>query len=104
MKFKVKKGDDVIVITGKDKGKTGKVLNVNPSEARVLVQGINVMTRHRKASAGNPGGIEQAEAPIHISNVSHIDPKSKKPARVGYAMVGERKVRKTKKSGEVIDR
>ena len=104
MKFKVKKGDDVIVITGRDKGKTGKILSVNPTEARVLVQGINVMTKHRKPSAGNAGGIEQVETPIHISNVSHIDPKSKKPARVGYAMEGDRKVRKTKKSGEVIDR
>ena len=86
MKSKIKKGDQVVVITGRDKGQTGQVLSVQPADQRVTVQGINMVTRHRRATQTNPGGIERMEASIHISNVALIDPESNKPARVGYAI------------------
>ena len=103
-KLKIKKGDKVVVITGKDKGKTGEVLRVMPKDARLIVQGVNMVKRHTKPAMGNPGGIVEKEATIHISNVAHIDPKSNKPTRVGYkALQDGRKVRVAKRSGEVLD-
>lgn len=104
-KLKIKKGDEVVVVTGKDKGKKGSVLRVIPSEQRVLVQGVNMVKRHTRASAAGPAGIHEKEAPIHISNVAHVDPKGGKPTRVGYKFIaGGRKVRFARRSGEVIDR
>lgn len=102
-KFKIKKGDNVIVITGKDKGKTGTVQSVNLKEARVIVEGINMVTKHTKQSATSQGGIETKAAAIHVSNVAHIDPKSKKATRVGYKIEGETRSRISRKSGEAID-
>jgi large subunit ribosomal protein L24 len=104
MKFKIKKGDKVVVITGRDKGKSGEVLRVLRDEDRVLVQGVNMIKRHTKPSAGQTGGIVEKEAAIHISNVAHIDPKTRKPTRVGYKILEDgRKVRFAKRSGEVLD-
>jgi large subunit ribosomal protein L24 len=103
-KFKIKKGDRVVVITGSDKGKTGEVLRVLRAESRVLVQGVNMIKRHTRPSPGEPGGIVEKEAPVHISNVAHIDPKTDRPTRVGFKVVdGDRKVRFARRSGEVID-
>ncbi|HLF59083.1 MAG TPA: 50S ribosomal protein L24 [Alphaproteobacteria bacterium] len=104
-KLKIKKGDKVIVISGRDKGKSGNVLRVEPERRRVVVQGVNMVKRHTRASAAGPAGINEKEAPIHVSNVAHIDPKTNKPTRVGYKFIaGGRKVRFAKRSGEVIDR
>ncbi|HJT08182.1 MAG TPA: 50S ribosomal protein L24 [Stellaceae bacterium] len=104
MKFKIKKGDKVVVITGRDKGKSGEVLRVLRDEERVLVQGVNMIKRHTRPAAGQTGGIIEKEAAIHISNVAHIDPKSNKPTRVGYKVLGDgRKVRVARRSGEVLD-
>ncbi|WP_134686798.1 50S ribosomal protein L24 [Brevibacillus migulae] len=102
----VKKGDTVIVITGKDKGKKGRVLAAFPKKDRVLVEGINLVKKHTRPSQSNPqGGIVTQEAPIHVSNVSLIDPKSGKPTRIGYKVLDNgTKVRVAKKSGEVIDK
>ncbi len=102
----VKKGDTVIVITGKDKGKKGRVLAAYPKKDRVLVEGINLVKKHSRPSQANPqGGIITQEAPIHVSNVSLIDPKSGKPTRIGYKVLDNgKKVRVAKKSGEVIDK
>jgi large subunit ribosomal protein L24 len=104
-KFKIKKGDKVIVLAGKDKGKSGEVLKVLRAENRVLVQGVNMVKRHTRPSMGNPGGIIEKEAPIHVSNVAHQDPKDRsKPTRVGYRTLEDgRKVRFAKRSGELID-
>ncbi|QQS15183.1 MAG: 50S ribosomal protein L24 [Rhodospirillales bacterium] len=108
--MKIKKGDRVVVITGRDKGKSGEVVRVLPSENRVVVSGINVMKRHRKPDrAGEGGGIIPFEAPIHASNVAHIDPAGPadkpKPTRVGYRNLEDgRKVRFARASGELIDR
>ncbi|EEO9235724.1 50S ribosomal protein L24 [Listeria monocytogenes] len=101
----VKKGDKVKVITGKDKGKSGKVLAAFPKKDRVLIEGINMVKKHTKPSNINPqGGILNIEAPIHVSNVMLIDPKTGEPTRVGYEVKGDKKVRVAKKSGEVIDK
>ncbi|WP_248929021.1 50S ribosomal protein L24 [Paenibacillus hamazuiensis] len=104
-KLHVKKDDTVFVITGKDKGKKGRVIACFPRENRVLVEGINMVKKHAKPSQQNPqGGIINQEAPIHVSNVMLIDPKSGKPTRVGYKVLENgKKVRVAKKSGEVID-
>ncbi len=103
-KFKIKKGDKVTVITGRDKGKKGEVLRVVREDDRVVVQGVNIVKRHQRPTASTPGGIVEKEAPIHISNVAHIDPKSDQPTRVGFRVEeGGRKVRVAKRSGEVID-
>ena len=103
-KFKIKKGDKVVVITGRDKGKSGEVLRVLRDEERVLVQGVNMIKRHTRPAAGQTGGIVEKEAAIHISNVAHIDPKSSKPTRVGFKVLGDgRKVRFARRSGEVLD-
>lgn len=104
-KMKIKKGDEVIVITGRDKGKRGSVLRVYPDKERVLVQGVNTVKRHTRPRPGQPGGIVEKELPIHVSNVAHIDPKTNKPTRVGYKIIeGGRKVRFARRSGEIIDR
>ena len=105
IKLKIKKGDNVVVVSGRDKGRTGEVLRVFPAEGRVLVQGVNMAKRHTKPRMGEPGGILEKELPLHISNVAHIDPASGKPTRVGYKFLGDgRKVRFARRSGEVIDR
>ena len=104
-KLKVKKGDNVVVISGRDKGKRGEVLRVFPTESRLVVQGIHVARRHTKQSMGNPGGIVEKELTIHVSNVAHIDPGSGRPTRVGYKTLDDgRKVRIARRSGEVLDK
>ncbi|MEQ8333322.1 50S ribosomal protein L24 [Nisaea sp.] len=103
-KFKVKKGDKVVVTTGRDKGKTGEILRVITDENRVLVQGVNMVKRHTRATQTTAGGIIEKEAPVHVSNVAHIDPKSNEPTRVGIRTLEDgRKVRFAKRSGEVLD-
>jgi large subunit ribosomal protein L24 len=103
-KFKIKKGDKVVVRTGRDKGKEGEVLRVLRDEDRVLVQGVNMVKRHTGPSQTSPGGIIEKEAPVHISNVAHIDPKTNKPTRTGYKFDKDgRKVRIARRSGEAID-
>ena len=102
-KFKVKKGDKVVVITGRDKGKSGEILEVLRAENRVVVQGVNMAQRHQKQSMSQEGGIVQKELSIHVSNVALIDPKTEKPTRVGYKMDGERKIRVARRSGEALD-
>ena len=104
MAAKIRKGDRVIVIAGRDKGKIGEVLKVMPKEDRAIVQGVNIVKRHQRPTADQPGGIVEKEAPIHISNLAHIDPKDHKPTRVGFKVLDDgRKVRYAKRSGEVID-
>jgi large subunit ribosomal protein L24 len=101
---KIKKGDSVVVRSGKDKGRTGTVLQVMPKEGKVLVSGVNVAVRHRKPSQVNPqGGIERREAPLHISKVSVADPRDGKPTRVRFETKDGRKTRVAVKSGETID-
>ncbi len=103
-KFRLRKGDDVVVISGRDKGKTGSILRVIRSEDRVIVDGINMVKRHTRPSQAQPGGIVDKEAPIHISNVALADPKDGSATRVGYKFLEDgRKVRVAKQSGEVID-
>lgn len=104
-KLKIKKGDQVVVISGKDKGKRGSVLKVIPDENRAVVAGVNVAKKHSKPSAANPsGGIVTKELPIHVSNIAIADPKTSKPSRVGYKLLKDgKKVRFAKKSGETID-
>ena len=103
-KFKIKKGDKVVVRTGKDKGKTGEVLRVLRQDDRVLVQGVNMVKRHQRPSQVAPGGIMEKEAPLHISNVGLVDPKTDLPTRVGYRIDDDgRKLRFAKRSGEPID-
>ncbi len=105
-KLKIRKGDRVVVITGRDKGKQGEVVRVLPDDSRVVVQGINMMKRHQKARrAGEESAIIAKEASIHVSNVAHIDPSSGKPTRVGFKILDDgRKVRIARASGESIDR
>ncbi len=102
---KVKKGDKVVILSGKDKGKKGEVTKSFPKDSKVIVGGINMMTRHKKASQANPqGGLERIEAPMHVSKVAIEDPKTGKPTRVGFKVLEDgRKVRVAKRSGEVID-
>ena len=103
-KLKVKKGDKVVVLAGKDKGKTGEVLKAFPRDNKVIVQGINMIKRHQKPSTVAQGGIIEREAKIHVSNVAHVDPKDNKPTRVGFKKLEDgSKVRIAKRSGEVID-
>ena len=102
--FKIKKGDNVVVIAGKDKGKTGAVLKVMPADSRVVVQGVNVAKRHTKPRPGQPGGMVEKELSIHVSNVAHVDPKDNKPTRVGWKTIDGRKLRFAVRSGEMIDR
>jgi large subunit ribosomal protein L24 len=102
-KLKVKKGDKVVVITGRDKGKSGEILRVMREENRVVVQGVNMVKRHQRQTMQAQGGIIEKEATIHVSNVAHIDPKTQKPTRIGYRMDGERKIRVARRSGEAIE-
>ena len=103
-KLKIKKGDHVVVITGKDKGKKGEVLKVMPAENRAVVKGVAMVRRHQRQTAAQEGGIISKEAPIHISNLAIEDPKDGSPTRVGYKFLKDgRKVRFAKRSGEVID-
>jgi len=103
MAAKIKKGDKVIVLTGKDKGKTGQVLQVIPSETRAVVQGINLVRRHQRQTQTQDGGIFTREAPIHLSNIALLDAKDNKPTRVGFKIEDGVKKRVAKRSGEVID-
>lgn len=102
-KMKIKKGDEVIVLAGKDKGKKGNVLFAYPKESRVVVQGINMVVHHNKPGRESAGGIERKEASIHVSNVALLDPKSGKPTRAGYKVSKDgKKQRISRKSGEAI--
>ena len=102
-KMHIRKGDTVYVNAGNDKGKTGKVLSVDPSKDRAIVEGINMVSKHTKPNASNPqGGIIKQEAGIHVSNLQLIDPQSGKPTRTGRKVVDGKKIRYAKKSGEEI--
>jgi len=104
IKLKIKKGDKVIVIAGRDKGKSGEVLRVVRETNRAVVQGVNLIKRHTRQSPGQPGGIIEKEAAIHVSNIAHVDPRSQLPTRIGFKILEDgRKVRYAKRSGEVID-
>ena len=103
-KLKIRKGDHVVVITGKDKGKKGEVLKVMPAENRVIVKGVAVVRRHQRQTASQEGGIISKEGLIHVSNIALEDPKDGSPTRVGYKFLKDgRKVRFAKRSGEIID-
>ena len=104
MARRIRKDDDVIVLSGRERGKRGKVLRIYSGDDRALVQGVNMVKRHTRPSTGQPGGIVEKEAPLHISNLAHVDPKGDGPTRVGFKVLEDgRKVRYAKKSGEVID-
>jgi large subunit ribosomal protein L24 len=104
MSANIRKGDKVMVLTGRDKGKKGEVIEVRPAEARALVRGINIVRRHQRQTPQNQGGIISKEAPIHISNLALADPKDpKKPTRVGFKEVKGEKMRVARRSGETID-
>ena len=107
MAAKIRKGDNVVVITGRDKGRTGEVIEVRRDDGRALVRGINMVKRHQRQSASQEGGIISKEAPIHLSNIALADPKDGKPTRVGFKFIGDgearRKVRVAKRSGAEID-
>jgi len=107
MAAKIRKGDKVVVLTGRDKGRTGEVIEVRPAESRALVRGINMVKRHQRQTASQDGGIISREGPIHLSNLALADPRDGKPTRVGFKFVGEgrdrKKVRFAKRSGVEID-
>ena len=104
MAAKIKKGDTVIMRTGRDKGRRGEVIEVRPGEGRALVRGVNLVKRHQKQTAAQDGGIISKEAPVHLSNLSLADPKDGKPTRVGFRVLPDgRKVRVAKRSGVEID-
>ena len=104
MAAKIRKGDKVVVLTGRDIGKSGEVIEVRPAESRALVRGVNLVKRHQKQSATQEGGIISKEAPVHLSNIAVADPKDGKPTRVGFKIhVDGRKVRIAKRSGVEID-
>jgi large subunit ribosomal protein L24 len=107
MAAKIKKGDKVIVLTGRDKGRTGEVFEVRPAENRALVRGVNMVKRHQRQTGAQEGGIISKEGPIHLSNLALADPRDGKPTRVGFKFVGEgrdrKKVRFAKRSGVEID-
>ena len=101
---KIRKGDKVVVLAGKDKGRSGEVLSVQPKDDTALVRGVNMIRRHQKQSQSQEGGIITKEAPIHLSNIALADPKDGKPTRVGFAIQKDgKKVRVAKRSGEVIN-
>lgn len=104
MALRIRTDDEVLVISGKDKGKIGKVLRVDAASDRVIVEGLNMIKRHQKAQPGStqPGGVIEREASIHVSNVSLLDPKDKKPTRIGVEVRDGKRVRIAKRSGEVI--
>ena len=104
VKMKIKKGDQVIVLSGDDKGKTGEVIKALPQEGKVVVQGVNMVKRHTKPSQASAGGIISKEAPINVSNVAVVDPKSGKATKIGFKEENGKKVRFARKSGEVIDK
>ena len=104
MAAKIKKGDKVVVLAGKDKGKTGEVIEVRPSENRAVVRGVNIVRHHQRQSAKSEGGIVAKEAALDLSNLAVADPKDGKPTRVGFKVLDDgRKVRVAKQSGETID-
>jgi large subunit ribosomal protein L24 len=104
MAAKIKKGDKVVVLSGRDKGRTGEVVRVMPKDSRALVRGVNVIKRHQRQTVNQEGGIIQKEAPIHLSNLALADPKDGKPTRVGFKILDDgRKVRFAKRSGDLID-
>ena len=104
MAAKIRKGDRVIVITGRDKGRIGEVIEVRPTEGRALVRGVNMVKRHQKQSASQDGGIISKESTIHLSNLAHVHPTDKKPARVGFKILKDgKKVRFAKRGGVEID-
>jgi large subunit ribosomal protein L24 len=107
MAAKIRKGDKVVVISGRDKGRTGEVLEVRPAQGRALVRGIHMVKRHQRQSAQQEGGIISKEGSVHLSNLALADPKDGKPTRIGFKFVGEgdarRKVRVAKRSGVEID-
>ncbi|NGO52433.1 50S ribosomal protein L24 [Allomesorhizobium camelthorni] len=100
---KIRKGDKVVVLAGKDKGRTGEVLSVAPKDDKAIVRGVNLVRRHQKQSQSQEGGIITKEAPIHLSNIALADPKDGKPTRVGFQVQDGKKVRVAKRSGEVIN-
>ena len=100
---KIRKGDKVVVLAGKDKGRTGEVLSVQPKDETAIVRGVNQIRRHQKQTQNQEGGIITKEAPIHLSNLAIADPKDGKPTRVGFRIEGDKKVRFAKRSGEVIN-
>jgi len=100
---KIRKGDKVVVLAGKDKGRTGEVLRVMPKEDRALVRGVNIVVRHQRQTQNQEGGLIRKEAPIHLSNLAVADPKDGKPTRVGFKVDGDKKVRFAKRSGETIN-
>jgi large subunit ribosomal protein L24 len=100
---KIRKGDKVVVLTGKDKGRTGEVIQVMPKEDRALVRGVNMVKRHQRQTQNQEAGIITKEASIHLSNIAIADPKDGKPTRVGFKIDGDKKVRVAKRSGDVID-
>lgn len=104
MAAKIRKGDKVIVLTGRDKGRSGEVIEVRPSESRALVRGVNMVRRHQRQTAALQGGIISKEAPVHLSNLAMADPKDGKPTRIGFKILKDgRKVRVARRSGEAID-
>lgn len=104
MAAKIRKGDQVVVLAGRDKGKTGEVIQVLPAENRALVRGVNIVKRHQRQTAQEEGGIVRKEASIHMSNLALNDPKDNKPTRVGFKILDDgRKVRIAKRSGDLID-
>lgn len=104
MSAKVRKGDRVVVTSGRDKGKSGEVLRVYPSDERVVVAGVNMVKRHQRQTQRVQGGIVSKEAPLHLSKIAHVDPKTGGPTRVGFKVLEDgRRVRFAKKSGEVLD-
>ena len=104
MAAKIRKGDRVVVIAGRDKGRTGEVIEVNPTAGRALVRGVNLVKRHQRQTAQQQGGIISKELPVHLSNIAIADPKDGKPTRVGFKILDDgRKVRVAKRSGDLID-
>ena len=104
MAARIRKGDKVVVLSGKDKGRSGEVIKVMPVEERALVRGVNMVTRHQRQTAQQDGGLVRKEAPIHLSNIAVADPDSGKPTRIGFKTLEDgRKVRFAKRSGETID-
>ena len=104
MAAKIRKGDKVIVLNGRDKGRTGEVFEVRPTEGKALVRGVNLVKRHQKQTQAQEGGIISKESPIHLSNIAYADPKDGKPTRIGFkVLTGGKKVRVAKRSGAEID-
>ena len=104
MAAKIKKGDKVVVLTGRDKGRSGEVVSVDPREARAVVQGVHLVKRHQRQTAQQEGGIISKESTIHLSNLAIVDPKSGKPTRIGFKVLDDgRKVRFARRSGDLID-